>query len=153
MTRRTRTITTQTLFGKLWRLLTDLKGIIVRRKRAFRCIYKLYVNLRIKKCVHNRWLLEHAIFEHCPRISLQKQIEFAKPVHMGRRSTLLSKKSCRKSLDAVPFNGFTFYFLFFQWHTNTNGSDFQKIVAFDNKSKNTNKLCALLKTQANCVHC
>ena len=141
MTRRTRTITTQTLFGKLWRLLTDLKGIIVRRKRAFSCIYKLYVNLRIKKCVHNRWLLEHAIFEHCPRISLQKQIEFAKPVHMGRRSTLLSKKSCRKSLDAVPFNGSTFYFF--------NGTQIQTVLT----SRRLWLLTTKAKTQTNCVHC
>ena len=84
--------------GKLFRLLTDLKGTI-RQKKLLGCIYatnsnklKIWKSPYLKKktaCPLRHWLRGHAIFELCDRISSWKRKRFAKPflsVNLGPRS-------------------------------------------------------------------
>ena len=105
-------LTTPKLLEKIWRPLTDFKGLI-RQKNVFWCVYipngnslKIWKTPHPKKvaCLQSERLRGLAIFELCDQISSRKQ-KLAKlfmSVHMGPKKNLVSQKNYQKSCATVP---------------------------------------------------
>ena len=89
-------------FGKLWRLFTDFKGTI-RRKKVLGCVYKPNSNnLKIGKLLYlKKNLRVRAVIVYGEKWFANFAIEY---LHENKniRETLWRRKNYRKSRDTVP---------------------------------------------------